>query len=301
MKTQLMTFGAMMVFGLSAVACAESPEETTARTGSTVQELVTSKDAVSCNKSLSVEEIWAKGAKNPALRAPDPAQRAFDPAGGKLDLPQSDAEKAFGGINNAPTRGSDPGKRYFGELTPGSQSIVNAEAAKLFDPKGGDHLIVPSKAERAFDRNGVDRDLGITPQESVFERSPSGENRLKDREQKMFDPNQGKRTGEYQMPFWVAGAAGGFEFYIPGGGLGCDGGEVKAKLSAGNNIEVSIQYPTENGQPAVSLCKCAVDLKASVRGLKSGQAYSVTIVRDQLDTDGFLGREVKGATIVTAQ
>lgn len=301
MKTQMMTFGAMMVFGLSAVACAESPEETTARTGSTVQELVTSKDAVSCSKSLSVEEVWAKGGKNPAFRAPDPTQRAFDPSGGKLDLPKSEAEKIFGSADEAPTRESDPAKRLFGELTPGSQSTVNPQAAKLFDPQGGSHLIVPSKAERAFDKNSGDRDLGITAQESVFERSPTGENRLKDREQKMFDPSQGKRTGDYASPFWITGAAGGFEFYMPGGGLGCDGGEVKAKLAAGNNIEVSIQYPTENGQPAVSLCKCAVDLKASVRGLKSGQAYSVTIVRDQLDTDGLLGREVKGVNIVTAK
>ena len=52
MKTQMMTFGAMMVFGLSAVACAESPEETSQRTGSTVQELVTSKDAVSCTSQV---------------------------------------------------------------------------------------------------------------------------------------------------------------------------------------------------------------------------------------------------------
>ena len=78
-------------------------------------------------------------------------------------------------------------------------------------------------------------------------------------------------------------------------------GLLLSEIGRGNNIEVSIQYPTENGQPAVSLCKCAVDLKASVRGLKSGQAYSVTIVRDQLDTDGLLGREVKGVNIVTAK
>jgi hypothetical protein len=79
------------------------------------------------------------------------------------------------------------------------------------------------------------------------------------------------------------GTSDAIVFLAAHAGVDCSGGEIVAKKSDGNFIDVALRFQRVDGEPVATNCFCAnaVDVKGTIKDLAAGH-YELRVVREQM-------------------
>jgi hypothetical protein len=79
------------------------------------------------------------------------------------------------------------------------------------------------------------------------------------------------------------GTADAIVFLAAHSGVDCGGGDIVAKKSDANFIDVALRFPRVDGEPVTTNCFCAnaVDVKGTIKDLAAGH-YELRVVREQM-------------------